>query len=145
MPLNPLYRLLLIINLYIYSFYQKWDNEPKAQAINVVGLLLFFNLLEIDMLVNGLPKAPLKRVVLGGTLIPAPFQYHLYLLPIFFSLMLINYFLVYHRRKHEELFFRLSHESRYVIHRDFYIFWLYFLLTVIPIGGMVVQKLALKP
>ncbi|TGD83099.1 hypothetical protein [Hymenobacter wooponensis] len=137
-----MFRLLLLTNSYIHAFYAKWSPDPAFQACLVTVLLIFFNILEILLVVAGISGVSFREMVFGDRVPTGKAEHALLVIPLLTVLAIINYGLVYHRNKHHEYFFRLSHESQYVRHRDFYVFWLYFLLTVLPLGWWLIQSIA---
>lgn len=131
--------------MYIYSFYNKYYYKPTFQAGIITSMLLLFNIYEVKFLIYGLHTIPLEQITVGEKSLPSPFQYHAH---VFFSLapiFTINYFIVYHKDKYIDKFSIISHSSTFIIHRDFYIFWLYFFITLTPVVWMVVDKLSSMP
>lgn len=108
-------------------------------------LFLFFNILEILLLITGISGVPFRELVLGGRVLIGPAEHALLVVPLLLVLAVFNYGLVYHRNKHHDYFFRLSHQGEYSRHRDFYVFWLYFLLTVMPVAWWVIRQIADMP
>jgi hypothetical protein len=140
-----LFRLLLLINSYVHAYYAKWAPDPVFQACLVTVLLFFFNILEILLVITGVSGVPFRELVLGGRALTGTAEHAILAIPLLAALAVLNYGLVYRRNKHHDYFFRLSHQGEYIRHRDFYIFWLYFLLTVLPVAWWVIQRIASMP
>ncbi|RFP64381.1 hypothetical protein D0N36_14425 [Hymenobacter lapidiphilus] len=140
-----MFRLLLLINSYVHTFYAKSAPDPVFQACLVTVLLFFFNILEILLVITGISGVSFRELVLGGRVLTGTFEHAILVIPLLLGLAVLNYGLVYHRNKHHDYFVRLSHQGEYIRHRDFYVFWLYFLLTVMPVAWWVIQRITDMP
>lgn len=145
MQLNPLFRLLLLINYYLTSFYQRSYRDAHWHAALVTPLLLFLNLLEVRLVLDAFSDMPTPGSVLGDTLLSVKEQAYLTTTPLLLLLTVVNYWLVYRRQKYQTYFLRLSCEPTAIRHRDLYVFWGYLFLTVVPCGWWLMQKLASMP
>ena len=105
-------------------------------------LLIFFNILEVLLVAAGIFGVPFREMVFGDRAPTGKAEHAILVIRFLMVLAVINYGLVYHRNKHHEYFFRLSYEGQYVRPRYFYVFWLYFLLTVLQLGWWLVQSIA---
>ncbi|WBO86741.1 hypothetical protein [Hymenobacter yonginensis] len=103
-------------------------------------------MLEVHLLAEAFSDEPAGGGLLPGNALLTPHQQACAVaLPSLLLVGMINYALVYHRGKHRDYFFNLSHERTDVLHRDFFVFVGYFVLTVIPVGYWLVQKIATMP
>jgi hypothetical protein len=126
--MNYFSQWLVLINYYVYSFYQRWESDPVGYAVQVTGLLLALNILEIIALLTGFDM---------NFLLP----YVYFSLPLLLVVVVANYFLVYANKKHHESFFLISHKDEKALHVDFYKFIVYFLLTVGPFAYLFIKKM----
>lgn len=126
--MNYFSQWLILINYYVYSFYQRWESDPVGYAVQVTGLLLALNILEIIALLTGFDMKFLL-----------PYVY--FSLPLLLVIVVVNYFLVYANKKHHESFFLISHKDEEALHVDFYKFIVYFLLTVGPFAYLFIKKM----
>ncbi|MBF9235960.1 hypothetical protein I2I05_00990 [Hymenobacter sp. BT683] len=147
MQTNPLFRLLLLINLCLTKFYEQWyPHDAHWQAAMVTPLLLLCNVLEIQLLAEAFSDEPAGGgLLLGDVLLTSHQQAYAVALPSLLLVGAVNYVLVYRRGKYEDYFFRLSHERTDILHRDFFVLVGYFVLTVVPVGYWLVQKIANMP
>jgi len=145
MQLNPLFRLLLLINYYLTSFYQRSYRDAHWHAALVTPLLLFLNVLEVRLVLDACSDRPTPGSLFGETVLSVKEQASLTTTPLLLLLMVVNYWLVYRRQKYQTYFFRLSCEPTAIRYRDLSVFWGYFLLTVAPCGWWLMQKLASMP
>jgi hypothetical protein len=119
---------LLVLNYYIYSFYQRWEPDPVSYGVQITSLLLTINLIEATYILNGFDLAFTRgREAL--------------IVPVTIFISIVNYLLIYRKGKYRAYFAsiaqRKSEEQK----------WLgaafagYFSATVLPVAGMLAAKI----
>ena len=113
MPL--LFTPLIVINYYVYRFYQRWEGDPVGWTVRLITLFFFFNSIVLLKLLGSL-----SLLAPGG-------NYYALTLPLMVVFALVNYLFVFKGDKHHEYFLEIDAASKtsYSI-----FFWLYFVITV---------------
>ena len=109
---------LVIINYYVYRFYQRWEVNPVGWTVRLVTLFFFINSIVILKLLGSL-----SVVVSSG-------NYYALTLPLMALFALINYLLIFKSNKHHEYFSEMETASKV---RGAIFFWLYFAVTIASI------------
>jgi hypothetical protein len=110
---------LVIINYYVYRFYQRWEGAPIGWTMRLVTLFFSFNIIVL-------------LTLLGKISVLAPKgNYYALTLPLMAVLALVNYVLIFKGDKHYEYFSELENPSK-ASYRVF--FSLYFAITVAPVA-----------
>jgi hypothetical protein len=113
MPL--LFTPLIVINYYVYRFYQRWEGNPIGWTVRLTTLFFFLNSIVLLKL-----SGSLLLLAPGG-------NYYALTLPLMVVFALVNYLFVFKGNKHHEYFLEIDTTSKisYAI-----FFWLYFAITV---------------
>ena len=119
---------LLVLNYYIYSFYQRWEPDPVSYGVQITSFLIAINLVETTYLLNGFDLAFTRgREAL--------------FIPVIIFISVVNYLLVYRKGKHRAYFATIAQR------RNGEQKWLgaafagYFSATVLPVAGMLAAKI----
>jgi hypothetical protein len=121
--MNKLLLPLVIINYYVYRFYQRWETNPVGWTIRLVGLFIFLNFISLLLLLDKV-----------SVLVPKG-NYYILVLPLMAATIALNYFLIFQKDKYHSYFSII--QSRKSKHWHFIFFCFYFTVTVVPTVIMV--------
>ena len=128
MTRNPVVALIIIINYYLYRFYQRWYPAPTSHAVQVAAFLLTINVGEVAAACGAFPPP-------GPDTPPYPPTGLVLLFLLVLGLMgALSYFLVFYKDRDRDLFLAMSHGTVKARKTYFFVFWTYFLLTVGPLA-----------